>query len=54
MCTVWHVHIYKIKFKLIINSRRTSRGPAVEKHWPIFKLEALQQSGQLFIPSELT
>ena len=27
MCTVWHVDKYKITFKLIINSRRTSRGP---------------------------
>jgi len=40
MCTVWHVDKYKITFKLVINSRRTSRGqdpvpgrgPAVEKH----------------------
>ena len=35
MCTVWHVDKYKITFKLVINSRRTSRGPAVEKHWAI-------------------
>jgi len=27
MCTVWHVNKYKISFKLVINSRRTSRGP---------------------------
>ena len=33
MCTVWHVDKYKITFKLLINSRRISRGPAVEKHW---------------------
>jgi len=32
MCTVWHVDKYKIIFKLVINSRRISRGPAVEKH----------------------
>jgi len=39
MCTVWHVDKYKITFKLVINSRRISRGPvpgrgpAFEKHW---------------------
>ena len=39
MCTVWRVDKYKITFKLVINSRRISRGPvsgrgpAVEKHW---------------------
>jgi len=39
MCTVWNVDKYTITFKLIINSRRISRGPvpglgpAVEKHW---------------------
>jgi len=39
MCTVWHADKYKITFKLVINSRRISRGPvpgrgpAVEKHW---------------------
>jgi len=27
MCTVWHVDKYKIIFKLVINSRRISRGP---------------------------
>jgi len=27
MYTVWHVDKYKIKFKLVINSRRTSRCP---------------------------
>jgi len=27
MCTVWHVDKYKITFKVVINSRRTSRGP---------------------------
>ena len=27
MCTVWHVDKYKITFKLVINSRRISRGP---------------------------
>ena len=38
MYTVWHVDKYKVTFKLVINSRRTSRGPvtdrgpAVEKH----------------------
>ena len=38
MCTVWHVDKYKITFKLVINSRRISRGPVsgrgpvVEKH----------------------
>ena len=38
MCTVWHVDKYKITFKLVIKSRRISRGPvagrgpAVEKH----------------------
>ena len=26
-CTVWHVDKYKITFKLLINSRRISRGP---------------------------
>jgi len=31
MCTVWHVDKYKITLKLVINSRRTSRGPTVEK-----------------------
>ena len=31
MCTVWHVDKYKITFKLVINARRKSRGPAVEK-----------------------
>jgi len=31
---VWHVDKYKITFKLVINSRRISRGPAVEKHCP--------------------
>jgi len=41
MYTVWHVDKYKITFKLVINSRRTScglvpgRGLAVEKHWYI-------------------
>jgi len=35
MYTVWHVDKYKITFKLVINSRRISRGPAVEKHWSI-------------------
>jgi len=29
MCTVWHVDKYKITFKLVINSRRTSRGPVL-------------------------
>ena len=32
ICTVWHVDKYKVTFKLVINSRRISRGPAVEKH----------------------
>jgi len=27
MRTVWHVDKYKIRFKLVINSRRISRGP---------------------------
>jgi len=42
MCTVRHVDKYKITFKLVINSRRNSRGPvpdrgpAVEKNY--FKL----------------
>jgi len=27
MCTMWHVDKYKITFKLVINSRRISRGP---------------------------
>ena len=27
MCTVWHVDKYKITLKLVINPRRTSRGP---------------------------
>jgi len=27
MCTVWHVDKYIIAFKLVINSRRISRGP---------------------------
>ena len=30
---MWHVDKYKITFKLFINYRRISRGPAVEKHW---------------------
>ena len=34
MRTVWHVKC-KITFKLVINSRRICRGPAVEKHWLI-------------------
>jgi len=45
MRTVWHVDKCKITFKLVINSRRISRGPAVEKHclrrrtsWPEFML----------------
>jgi len=29
MCTVWHVDKYKITFKLVINSRRISRGPVI-------------------------
>ena len=29
MCTVWHVDKYKITFKLVINSRRISRGPGI-------------------------
>jgi hypothetical protein len=46
MCTEWHVDKYKIKFKLVINSREPlaarynwcqgpvpGRGPKVEKHW---------------------
>ena len=45
ICTVWHVDKYKITIKLVINSRRISRGPywcegpvrgrgpAVEKHY---------------------
>jgi len=40
MYTVWYVDKYKITFKLVINSRRISRGqgpvlgrgPAIEKH----------------------
>ena len=36
MRTVWHVDKYKITFKLVINSRRISRGSAVEKHWSSF------------------
>jgi len=32
MCTVWHVDKYEMTFKLVINSRRISRGPAVDKH----------------------
>ena len=27
VCTMWHVDKYKITFKLVINSRRISRGP---------------------------
>ena len=35
MCTVWYVDKYKITFKLVIHSRRISRGPVpVEKHCP--------------------
>jgi len=33
MYTVWHADKHKITFKLVINSRRISRGPSVEKHW---------------------
>ena len=33
MCTMWHVDKYRITFKLVISSRRISRGPAVEKHY---------------------
>ena len=29
---MWHVDKYKITFKLVINSSRISRGPAVEEH----------------------
>ena len=35
MYTVWHVDRYKITFKLVINSRRTSRGPVYYR--PVFR-----------------
>ena len=54
MYKVWHVDKYKITFKLVINSRRISRGPvpgrgpAVEKHCPrVIEWSALQDSGYL-------
>jgi len=33
MCAVWDIDRYKITFKLVINSRIISRGPAFKKHW---------------------
>ena len=48
MCTVWHVEKYKITFQLVINSRRISGGPAVEKHWSRQQNEVLPKQNAHF------
>jgi len=64
MCTVWHGDKYKTTFKLVINSRRISRGPvylvppghgpAIEKHcgrgyWVFVHVLVRQLMGVTFV-----